>query len=234
CMHQLHEALVAHREDLCTLLVTEVGAPVVLTEGPQYDAPVAMLRWYADQLEKYEFTEDLGVTESMGGLHQRWIEKEPVGVVAAIIPYNFPIQISLAKLAPALAAGCTVVLKAPPDTPWITAALGRLIAEETDIPPGVVNVLTGAAPDVGEALVTDPRVDMVSFTGSTATGRRIMAAASDTVKKTFLELGGKSAFVVLDDADVDLAAMMAGFTVCSHAGQGCAITTRLLAPERMF
>jgi aldehyde dehydrogenase (NAD+) len=103
---------------------------------------------------------------------------------------------------------------------------------KTDIPAGVVSVLTdtGAA-GVGQMLTTDPRVDMVSFTGSTPTGRRIMAAASDTVKKVFLELGGKSAFVVLDDADLDLAAMVASFTICSHAGQGCAITSRLLVPE---
>jgi acyl-CoA reductase-like NAD-dependent aldehyde dehydrogenase len=234
CLRQLHEALVAHQDDLRPLVVAEVGSPVMLTEGPQLDAPVEMVRWYAEQLEKFEFTKDLGPTEAMGGMHDRWIEKEPVGVVAAIVPYNFPIQISLAKLAPALAAGCTVVLKGPPDTPWVTASLGKVIAEETEIPPGVVNVITGSAPEVGESLVTDPDVDMVSFTGSTATGRRIMAAASDTVKRTFLELGGKSAFIVLDDADLALATMFAGFMICAHAGQGCAITTRLLVPRSKF
>ena len=90
-------------------------------------------------------------------MHQRWVEKEPVGVVAAIVPYNFPVQITLAKLVPALAAGCTVVVKGPPQTPWITAALGRIIAEGTDIPAGVVNVLTSSSAEVGELLVTDPR-----------------------------------------------------------------------------
>ncbi|HKY68047.1 MAG TPA: aldehyde dehydrogenase family protein, partial [Acidimicrobiales bacterium] len=149
-------------------------------------------------------------------------------------PYNYPIQISLAKLVPALAAGCTVVLKAPPQTPWISAALGKVIAEQTDIPAGVVNVLTSSEVAVGEALVTSPLVDMISFTGSTAAGRRIMADASATVKKVFLELGGKSAFVVVDDAPLDLAGMFAGFTICSHAGQGCAITSRLLVPESKF
>jgi aldehyde dehydrogenase (NAD+) len=124
-----------------------------------------------------------------------------------------------------------VVVKSPPQTPWISAALGKVVAEHTDIPPGVVNFLTSSSGEVGEVLVTDPDVDMVSFTGSTATGRRIMAAASETVKKTFLELGGKSAFVVMDDADLGLAAMFSGFTICSHAGQGCAITSRLLVPE---
>jgi acyl-CoA reductase-like NAD-dependent aldehyde dehydrogenase len=167
----------------------------------------------------------------MGGLHSRWVEKEPVGVVAAIVPYNYPVQITLAKLVPALAAGCTMVVKSPPQCPWISAALGKVVAENTDIPTGVVNFLTGASAEVGEALVTDPQVDMVSFTGSTAVGRRIMAAASDTVKKTFLELGGKSAFIVMDDADLSLATMFSGFTICSHAGQGCAITSRLLVPE---
>jgi acyl-CoA reductase-like NAD-dependent aldehyde dehydrogenase len=231
CLRQLHDGLVADQEDLRRLLIADVGLPHMLTLGPGLDTPVGMVGWYADLAEKYEFTEDLGVAEVRGGLHDRWVEKEAVGVVSAIVPYNYPVQITLAKLVPALAAGCTVVVKAPPQTPWITAALGRVVAERTDIPPGVVNVLTSDAVEVGEALVTDPLVDMVSFTGSTAAGRRIMAAASDTVKKVFLELGGKSAFVVLDDADMELAAMFAGFTICSHAGQGCAITTRLLVPE---
>ena len=133
-------------------------------------------------------------------------------------------------MAPALAAGCTVVVKGPPDTPWVTQSFAR-IAAETDLPPGVLNVISSSAVEVGEVLTTDPRVDMVSFTGSTAVGRRIMAAASDTVKKVFLELGGKSAYIVLDDADLGLAAMVASFTICSHAGQGCAITSRLLVPE---
>jgi acyl-CoA reductase-like NAD-dependent aldehyde dehydrogenase len=231
CLRQLHDGLVADQEDLRRLLIADVGLPHMLTLGPGLDTPVGMVGWYADLAEKYEFTEDLGVAEVRGGLHDRWVEKEAVGVVSAIVPYNYPVQITLAKLVPALAAGCTVVVKAPPQTPWITAALGRVVAERTDIPPGVVNVLTSDAVEVGEALVTDPLVDMVSFTGSTAAGRRIMAAASDAVKKVFLELGGKSAFVVLDDADMELAAMFAGFTICSHAGQGCAITTRLLVPE---
>jgi acyl-CoA reductase-like NAD-dependent aldehyde dehydrogenase len=231
CLRQLHEALVTHADELRPLLVAEVGAPVMLTEGPQLDTPVGMVAWYADLLEKYDFTEDLGVIEARGNQHHRWVEKEAAGVVASIVPYNYPVQISLAKLAPALAAGCTSVLKGPPEAPWVTAALGRLVAEHTDIPPGVVNVLTSSDAEVGEALVADPLVDMVSFTGSTATGRRVMATASATVKKVFLELGGKSAFIVLDDADLPLAAMMAAFTICSHAGQGCAITTRLLVPE---
>jgi acyl-CoA reductase-like NAD-dependent aldehyde dehydrogenase len=124
-----------------------------------------------------------------------------------------------------------VVLKGAPDTPLVTLALGELIAEHTDIPPGVVNVLSSSDPAVGAVLTTSPDVDVVTFTGSTATGRKIMAAASDTLKRVFLELGGKSAMVVLDDADFTNCAMMAAFMITSHAGQGCAITTRLLVPR---
>ena len=233
CMRQLHTALVDHTEDLRALVVAEVGAPVMLTSGPMLEAPIAMTAWYADLLEGYEWTEDLGEREMMGRVSHRWVEREPVGVVAAITPYNYPIQISLAKLAPALAAGCTVILKAAPDTPLSVLALGRLIHDHTDIPAGVVNVIAAEQNDVSEMLTTHRDVDMISFTGSTPVGRAIMKAASDTVKKTFLELGGKSAFIVLDDADPALAAMFAAFTICSHAGQGCAITTRLLVPAAM-
>ena len=124
-----------------------------------------------------------------------------------------------------------MVLKGAPDTPLITLALGELIAEHTDIPPGVVNVLSSSGAAAGEVLTTHPDVDLVTFTGSTATGRTIMEAASKTVKRVFLELGGKSAMVVLDDADFATAAMFAAFMICSHAGQGCAITSRLLVPQ---
>ena len=233
CLRQLHEALIAQAEELRPLIVADVGAPVMLThDGPQQDTPVAMINWYADLLERYEFSEELGTAVVRGADHRRWVEREPIGVAAAIVPYNYPLQITLAKLVPALAAGCTVVAKGAPQTPLVTNFLGRLLAEHTDIPAGVVNMLTDSGTDVGvaESLTTDPRVDMVTFTGSTPTGRRIMAAASATVKKVFLELGGKSAFIVLDDADLGLSAMLAGFTICSHAGQGCAITTRLLVP----
>ena len=126
-------------------------------------------------------------------------------MVSAITVYNYPIQLALAKLAPALAAGCTVVLKGAPDTPWSTLALGKLIADTTDIPPGVVNVITSSDTAVGVELTTHPDVDVISFTGSTPVGRSIMAAASATVKRVFLELGGKSAFVLLDDGDSAMA-----------------------------
>ena len=209
-------------------MIAEAGAPRMITYATQLDEPIGIVAYYANLLKNYPMTEELGEIETRGQRHRRWTEKEAAGVVAAIIPYNYPVQIALAKIAPALAAGCTVVLKGAPDTPLITQALGELIAEHTDIPAGVVNVLSSSDVAVGEVLTTHPGVDLVTFTGSTATGRRIMAAAGQTVKKVFLELGGKSAMIVLDDADLGLCAMAAAFTICSHAGQGCAITSRVL------
>ncbi|MER5516527.1 aldehyde dehydrogenase family protein [Streptomyces sp. NPDC002763] len=231
CLRRLYDALHAHREELRDLTVAEVGAPRSLTHGPQLDEPIEMVKYYADLLERYPFREELPVLESRGRHHRRWIEKEAAGVVAAILPYNFPNQLALAKLAPALAAGCTVVLKGAPDTPWTTLALGRIIAEETGIPAGVVNVLTSSGPGTGELLTTHPGIDMITFTGSTPVGKAIMAAASATLKRVFLELGGKSAMIVLDDADLAAAATFAAFTICSHSGQGCALTSRLLVPR---
>jgi aldehyde dehydrogenase (NAD+) len=233
CLDQLHQALTEHREELRELTIADVGAPRAITYGAQLDEPIGIVRYYADLLPGYPLTQDLGLAEVRGQRHRRWVEKEPVGVVAAIIGYNYPTQLALGKLSPALAAGCTVVLKAAPDTPLITLALGELIAEHTDIPAGVVNVLSSADVAVGEALTTSPDVDAVTFTGSTATGRRIMAAASATVKRVFLELGGKSAMVVLDDADLAAPLGMAAYATCSHAGQGCAITTRMLVPRQL-
>lgn len=231
CLDQLHEALIEHKEELRDLTMAEVGASRMLTHGPQLDDPIEIVRYYADLLREHSMTEDLGVSEYQGMRHHRWVEKEAAGVVAAIIPYNYPNQLALAKLAPALAAGCTVVLKGAPDTPLITLALGELIASSTDIPSGVVNVLTSSDVAVGELLTTHASVDVISFTGSTATGRRISEAASRTVKRVFLELGGKSALVVLDDADFAAASQYAAYMICLHSGQACAITSRMLVPR---
>ncbi|OBI43142.1 aldehyde dehydrogenase [Mycobacterium kyorinense] len=231
CLDQLHQALVDHAEELRDLTIAEVGATRALTHGPQLDEPIGIVRYYADVLRTYPMSEDLGEIESRGMQHHRWVEKEAAGVVGAIIAYNYPNQLALAKLPPALAAGCTVVLKAAPDTPLITLALGELIANHTDFPPGVVNVLSSSDPAVGAALTTSPDVDAITFTGSTATGRKIMAAASETVKRVFLELGGKSAVIMLDDADFTMASMFAAFSMVTHAGQGCALTSRLLVPK---
>jgi aldehyde dehydrogenase (NAD+) len=231
CLEQFHQALVDHRDELAALTIAEVGATAALLTGAQLDQPIEIVRYFADLLKTFPLTEDLGNIESRGMQHHRWVEKEGAGVVAAIVAYNYPNQLALAKLAPALAAGCTVVLKGAPDTPLVTLALGELIANHTDIPAGVVNVLSSSDPEVGAVLTKSPDVDVVTFTGSTPTGRRIMAAASETVKRVFLELGGKSAAIVLDDADFGTAAVFASFSMVTHAGQGCALTSRLLVPR---
>jgi aldehyde dehydrogenase (NAD+) len=234
CIRQLHEAMIKHADDLRASCVAEVGAPLSLTYGAQLDTPVASIAWVADLLERYEWETDLGVAEPFGMPSRRVIRREPAGVVGAITPWNFPHQINLAKVVPALAAGNTVVLKPAPDTPWCATLLGHLVAAETDIPDGVLNVVTSSTNDVGRQLVGDPRVDLVSFTGSTATGRDIMRTAAEHVTKVFLELGGKSASIALDDADLATAAAMTAFQVMTHAGQGCAITSRFLVPRSRY
>ena len=234
CLRQLHQALVTRAPAMRALTTAEAGAPAMFTTGPQYDVPVETLAWTVDLAERYEWEQSLGVATPMGISTDRILRREPVGVVGAITPWNFPNQINLAKLGPALAAGNTVVLKPAPDTPWLAAELGRLAAEHTDLPAGVLNVVTAQSHEVGATLTADPRVDLVSFTGSTATGRAIMAAAAPTLKKLFLELGGKSASIVLDDADLGMAAGLAAFSVCIHAGQGCALTTRLVVPRSRY
>ncbi len=234
CLRQLRDALQGHLDELRELTVAEVGCPVFLTHGPQLAGPIDDLGYFADLAESYEWTVDLGEASPMGIKNRREVRSEAVGVVGAITPWNFPHQINFAKIGPALAAGCTVVLKPAPDTPWCAALVGKVIAEETDIPPGVINIVTSTDHRLGAQLTTDPRVDLVSFTGSTATGRAVMASAAQSLKKVFLELGGKSAFIVLDDADLGAACSMAAFNVVTHAGQGCAITTRLVVPREQL
>jgi aldehyde dehydrogenase (NAD+) len=234
CLRQLQQAMRDHVEELREITIAEVGAPRMLTSMAQLEGPVEDLSFCADTAESYEWTTDFGVAAPMGMKTHRTIAKEAIGVVGAITPWNFPHQINLAKLGPALAAGNTVVLKPAPDTPWCAAVLGELIVEHTDFPAGVVNIITSSDHGVGALLSKDPRVDMVSFTGSTNTGRAVMADGAATLKKVFLELGGKSAFLVLDDADLAGACSMAAFTASMHAGQGCAITTRLLVPRDRY
>ena len=234
CLRQLEAAFRTHSDEIRALTVAEAGSPVSLTYSAQLDDPVSSLGWVADLAESYKWETDLGDAAPLGMPSHRWIRREAVGVVGAITPWNVPHQINLAKLGPALAAGNTVVLKPAPDTPWCATVLGRLVAEETDIPPGVVNIVPSSDHRLGEALSTDARVDQVSFTGSTGTGRKVMMSAAETLKRVFLELGGKSAFVVLEDADLRGACATAAFTVCAHAGQGCAITTRLLVPRTLL
>jgi aldehyde dehydrogenase (NAD+) len=234
CVRQLRDAMQAHTEELREITIAEVGAPRMLTAGAQLEGPVGDLSFAADTAESYAWNQDLGEASPMGIPTRRTLAREAMGVVGAITPWNFPHQINLAKLGPALAAGNTVVLKPAPDTPWCAAVLGELIAGHTDFPPGVVNIVTSSDHSVGALLAKDPRVDMISFTGSTATGRSVMGDAAVTIKKVFLELGGKSAFVVLDDADLAGACSMSAFTASMHAGQGCAITTRLVVPRARY
>ncbi|MDT5389665.1 MAG: aldehyde dehydrogenase, partial [Mycobacterium sp.] len=233
-IRQLQQAMRDHIEELRELTISEVGAPVMLTSMAQLEGPVEDLSFCADTAESYQWTTDFGIAAPMGIKTHRTIAREAVGVVGAITPWNFPHQINLAKLGPALAAGNTVVLKPAPDTPWCAAVLGELILEHTDIPAGVINIITSNDHAVGALLSKDARVDMVSFTGSTNTGRAVMADGSATLKKVFLELGGKSAFLVLDDAELAGACSMSAFTASMHAGQGCAITTRLVVPRARY
>jgi aldehyde dehydrogenase (NAD+) len=234
-LRQLHQALREHADELADIIVAEVGAPRGACSTVQVDPPIDGIGYYADLAENYAWRTDLGTRDTIGGPAERWIERRPIGVVAAITPWNVPNQINLAKIVPALAAGCTTILKAAPDTPWTALWLGRMIAEHTDIPTGVVNIITAQDPTIGELLTTDPRVDMVSFTGSTAVGRRVMEAASQNLTKVFLELGGKSVSLVLDDVeDFGMAAAVATFGTATVAGQGCALTTRILLPRSRY
>lgn len=234
CLRQLHEALVKERENLRPQIVAEVGAPIMLTYAVQLDSCIEDMEWDIECIDRIEWEYDLPVHEFFGMRSARKVFKEPRGVVGAITPWNFPFMLNLSKIVPALAAGNSVILKPAPDTPWSATFLGRLAAEYTDMPPGVFQVLTSSDPaTVGETLTTDPRVDMISFTGSTAVGKRIMANGAETLTRVFLELGGKSANIVLDDADL-AAQCAAGAMICMHGGQGCAITTRMLLPRSRY
>ncbi len=232
CLRQLHEALRADKEQLRSIVVHEAGACVSLTGYMHVDDPIESLAYWAEKAAAYPYEQPMSDVPFLGKPQRRLLRREPIGVVGAITPWNVPLYLNLAKLGPALAAGCTVVLKPAPDTPWSATHLGKL-ARETDLPPGVLNIVASSDHLLGEILSSDPRVDLVTFTGSTATGRRVMERAAATVKKVFLELGGKSANVVLDDADFAKVLPTAAMT-CVHGGQGCAITTRLLLPRSRY
>jgi len=233
CLGQLAEALEESKEELRAIVVAEAGSPLLLTYAVQCDTYIAAMPYWAELAGSYAYEQPMSDIHFMGQTQSRILRREACGVVGAITPWNFPLYLNLCKLGPALAAGNTVVLKPAPDTPWCATNLGRIVAEKTDIPPGVVNVVASSDHAVGEMLATDPRVDLVTFTGSTATGRRVMACASGTLKKVFLELGGKSANIVLDDAKLKVALAGVG-TVCTHGGQGCALPTRLLLPRARY
>jgi acyl-CoA reductase-like NAD-dependent aldehyde dehydrogenase len=236
CLEQLQAALEQEKEELREELIREVGCPRMVTHGAQLDAPLRdALLFPAKLIDKYAWETDLGdaFSELTGSTATRKIWREPVGVVGAIVPWNFPFEVTIQKLGQALATGNTIVVKPAPDTPFNATRLGRLIAERTDIPPGVVNIVTSADHLMGEELTLSPKVDMISFTGSTAVGRRIMEKGAATMKRLFLELGGKSANIVLEDGDL-MQGCMIGIAACMHAGQGCAMPTRLLLPRSRY
>jgi aldehyde dehydrogenase (NAD+) len=234
CILQLQAALEEERELLRAELVAEVGTPILLTYGPQLDAPLAeSLTWPAKFIDEFAWERDLPEGTAFGTRSWRKVAKEPVGVVGAIVPWNYPFEVAAAKLGQALATGNTVILKAAPNTPWNATRIGRLVAERTDFPPGVLQVVTTSDNAVAEDLVIDPRVDLISFTGSTAVGRRIMEKGAPSLKRLFLELGGKSADIILDDADFEVK-LGSAWTVCSHGGQGCVMLTRMLLPRSRY
>jgi len=233
-MKRFSELLSAREIELRELVVSEVGSTVPLTEMAQVGGPIEASQYYCDWVEH-----DVTWVETPGGpivsptgLGGTAVVREPVGVVGVITPFNFPFGVNIQKCLPALAVGCTVVLKPHPWTPMNALELAK-IADEAGVPPGVFNVIVGDA-DVGEELSTNPLVDMVAFTGSTATGRRIREVSSKTLKRVQLELGGKSAHIVLDDvSETDVASI--GFSqVLMHCGQACTVTSRLLLPEQFL
>jgi acyl-CoA reductase-like NAD-dependent aldehyde dehydrogenase len=202
--------------------------------GSQIESPIGEVRHWAEHGRAFEYLVDTGLHETPLGPARRKVHYEPVGVVGAITPWNVPFYLNVAETVPPLMAGNTVVLKPAQLTPWSGTELGRIVAEETDIPAGVFNVVVSNANEVGAALSADPRVDMITFTGSTATGRAILAAGASTVKKTLLELGGKSAHIVLDDADFNSALPMAAMMACVMSGQSCILPSRILLPRSRY
>jgi acyl-CoA reductase-like NAD-dependent aldehyde dehydrogenase len=230
---RMAEILESRAGQLRELIVAETGSAGFLTDAIQAAGSIGMFRSNAALVEHaFGWVENDAPTAGPMGMAGSAILREPIGVVAAITPFNFPFMLNVVKSAPALAVGCTVVLKPHPWTP-LDAMMIAEAAAEADIPPGVFNVITGHG-EVGDELTSNPMVDMVTFTGSTATGRRIMASAAGTVKKLQLELGGKSAQVVLPDVSEDYARSIGFGEVVVHCGQGCVLKTRLLLPEHLL
>jgi aldehyde dehydrogenase (NAD+) len=233
CLRQLHEALRRHSEDIRSILVSEVGCPISMTRLLMLDGPLQDVADYAEMAETYSYEHELprGSSGAPGG---RLLLRKPAGVVLAISPYNYPLHSLVIKAVPALAAGNTVVTKPSPLTPWTAAFVGKLVAEETEIPSGVFNVITASSVGVADQMVRHPAVDIVTFTGSTAVGRQIMRNAAGTVKKTIMELGGKSAHLILPDADIQSAVRWGLQALFRHAGQGCTKLTRVLLPRGRY
>ncbi|MDP8937866.1 MAG: aldehyde dehydrogenase family protein [Actinomycetota bacterium] len=222
-LERLSEALTARMADVGMLVASEVGMPLQMATLIQGGVPAIVMGSYAETVRRFPFEEQAGNSV---------VVREPVGVVGALTPWNFPLHQTVAKVAPALAAGCAVVLK-PSEVAPLTAFLLAEVIHDVGLPPGVFNLVSGYGPVVGEALVTSPGVDMVSFTGSTATGRHVAALAARTIKRVALELGGKSPNVVLDDADLP-EAVQSGVRQCFlNNGQACISWSRMLVPRHL-
>ncbi|ROO87999.1 aldehyde dehydrogenase (NAD+) [Actinocorallia herbida] len=233
CLLQLQERLRKNVEEIRGAHTAESGMPVSLAHSLGVDVPIDGLGYWPGLLGTYQWEYELPPVEFMGARSKRVVRREADGVVGAITPWNYPFQLNLTKLGAPLAAGCTVVLKGAPDTPYSATLLAEAVAA-TDIPPGVVNIITTQDNAVAEILTKHAAIDHVTFTGSTQTGRLVMRNAAETIKKVSLELGGKSATIVLDDADLAQILPFAAGIVCMHAGQGCALMTRVLVPDALM
>ncbi|MCA1822854.1 MAG: aldehyde dehydrogenase family protein [Frankia sp.] len=220
-LSRLHEGVVARSEEFAKTIATEMGAPLKIASVVQTGLPVSVLESFAKLVVDFPFEEEVGNSV---------VVREPIGVVGAITPWNYPLHQVVAKVAPAFAAGCTVVLK-PSEVAPLTAYLLTEVIDEVGFPAGVFNLVTGTGPVVGEAIAAHPDVDMVSFTGSTRAGRRVSELAAQTVKRVSLELGGKSANVILDDADLDKAVKVGVSNAFLNSGQTCTALTRMLVPR---
>lgn len=211
----------------------EVGAPAGMVMQAQVGNALKCWQDLLDLFPKLQWEKAYPDAQAWGATSHRKAVYEAIGVVGAITPWNFPLFVNTEKVVSALLAGCTVILKPAPDTPLAGAIFGEL-AIEAGFPEGVINVITGSDPAMaGEMLVTDPRVDLITFTGSTAVGKRIMREGAETMKRVFLELGGKSANIVLEDTP-NFAEIVAQSILVFHAGQGCAVQSRLLVPRSRY
>ncbi|MGE4545621.1 MAG: aldehyde dehydrogenase family protein [Pedobacter sp.] len=223
-LDKIHAALKNKSEEMAELITAELGMPFKLTRMIQVGLPMVTLASYASHARTFPFEEKMG---------HSLIVKEAAGVVAAITPWNYPLHQIVAKLAPALAAGCTVVLKPSEVTP-LNAFLLADIMDQIGLPAGVFNLVSGAGPVVGERLAIHEDVDLISFTGSTRAGKRVAELAAGGVKRVALELGGKSPSVVLDDADLAEAVKGTVKSCFLNSGQTCSAWTRLLVPEDRY
>ncbi len=223
-LSKIQEGLAARTDEIARTITAEVGMPLKLSTRIQAGSPIAIFGLYARMAGEFKFEEQVG--------HSR-VVREPVGVVALITPWNYPLHQIAAKVAPALAAGCTIVLKPSEVAPLNAFILAEVIAA-AGLPDGVFNLVTGFGAAVGEALVRHPEVDMVSFTGSTRAGKRVSELAAQTVKRVALELGGKSAAVILDDADFATAVKATVNACFLNSGQTCTAHTRMLVPESRY